>query len=628
MEIKTHIRLIGPRRGIMLSGIMVLICACSCHQDGNFSLFSSTVPSEHTLLALAPDFSISVTGDTINKCYPRLRSGKIFPITGILRVDGKSYRFMGGDSMRISSLVPLSDDSLGWQGKYSYLFPGEDWEKSEYDDSLWNEGNGAFGLLKGKYPVHTAWGSENIYIRRHIRIDDKEDLKERKVYIRYICDDQMKLYCNGKYLFGKNYCIDQTECRLLTNETVSQIVEGDNVLAAYGRNTGGLALLDFGLYVENKTYADAELAVLKQMDVQTTQTHYAFQCGDVELRIDFVSPALSEKWNLTGWPVGFFTYHIHSEDKKQHNVEIMFDVDMKWLFGKGKVDNWVEQDWRFVKSDSLYLAVSSDETTFLWEGGHAIFSQNLCAGNENKGVLLLGYEEGQTLQYEGESLCSLWNKDGRGEIKELIKSVGDRYQELQEECNQSDYRWRVKALRTEDQAVVGRMFSSYRAFVASHRFMLSPDKIMFCFGDTLGNVRETCKTFPVLSFFGRIDWMKGLLDPLFKYCEDLHWNKKYPPYDIGLHPIAAKQIKLEDCAVEAAANMLMMTTVVVEAEQDFGYADVHWEQLCLWANYLQERMKKETFPVSELLDEKDERVKCVLGLKAYHKLVQWRKAYE
>ena len=156
--------------------------------------------------------------------------------------------------------------------------------------------------------------------------------KKRKVYIRYICDDQMKLYCNGKYLFGKDYCIDQTECRLLTNETVSQIVEGDNVLAAYGRNTGGLALLDFGLYVENKTYADAELAILKQMDVQTTQTHYAFQCGDVELRIDFVSPALSEKWNLTGWPVGFFTYHIHSEDKKQHNVEIMFDVDMKWLF--------------------------------------------------------------------------------------------------------------------------------------------------------------------------------------------------------------------------------------------------------------------------------------------------------
>lgn len=121
MEIKTHIRIIGPKRGIMLSGIMAFICACSCHQDGNFSLFSGTVPSEHTLLALAPDFSISVTGDTINKCYPRLRSGKIFPITGILRVDGKAYRFMGGDSMRISPLVPLSDDSLGWQGKYSYL---------------------------------------------------------------------------------------------------------------------------------------------------------------------------------------------------------------------------------------------------------------------------------------------------------------------------------------------------------------------------------------------------------------------------------------------------------------------------------------------------------------------------
>ena len=81
-------------------------------------------------------------------------------------------------------------------------------------------------------------------------------------------------------------------------------------------------------------------------------------------------------------------------------------------------------------------------------------------------------------------------------------------------------------------------------------------------------------------------------------------------------------MKLEDCAVEAAANMLMMTTAIVEAEQDFGYADMHWEQLCLWTDYLQERMKKMTFPSVGLLDDDDERVKCVLGLMAYRKLVQ------
>ena len=72
----------------------------------------------------------------------------------------------------------------------------------------------------------------------------------------------------------------------------------------------------------------------------------------------------------------------------------------------------------------------------------------------------------------------------------------------------------------------------------------------------------------------------------------------------------------------AAANMLMMTTAIVEEEQDFGYADMHWEQLEVWADYLQKKMKKETYPITGLLDENDERVKCVLGLAAYYKLIQ------
>ena len=46
-----------------------------------------------------------------------MRTGKVFPITGVLCVDGKAYRFMGSDSLRIFSLAPLSNDSIGWEGK-------------------------------------------------------------------------------------------------------------------------------------------------------------------------------------------------------------------------------------------------------------------------------------------------------------------------------------------------------------------------------------------------------------------------------------------------------------------------------------------------------------------------------
>ena len=93
---------------------------------------------------------------------------------------------------------------------------------------------------------------------------------------------------------------------------------------------------------------------------------------------------------------------------------------------------------------------------------------------------------------------------------------------------------------------------------------------------------------------------------------------------------------LQDVTVKAdefvkkyiSANMLVMTVAIVEAEQDFSYAELHWSHLCLWANYLEEKMKGEVLPSIELLDANDKRVKCVLGLMAYHKLIQLKDAYE
>ena len=417
MEMKTNVRLVGVWRVIIISVIVSLIYACSCPDRKILSL-SDITPSEHTLLAITPDFSLKELGDTLNKSYPKLRTGKVFPITGVLCVDGKAYRFMGSDSLRIFSLAPLSNDSIGWEGKYSFLFPGKGWEQKEYDDSLWDEGKGAFGPVKGNYPAHTLWGAENIYVRRHIRVDDKDLLKEHKVYVRYICDDQIKLFCNGRYLLKSGFT-NQTKCQRLTDEAINQIVNGDNVLAAYCRNTGGPALLDFGLYIENKTYTDAEPAILKQKDVQATRTQFVFQCGDVELQIDFISSSLSEKWDMTGWPVGLLSYQIRTEREKEHTVKILFDVDTEWMFGKREVNSWVEQGWRFTKSDSLYLAMRTDETRFSYEDNHIILSQKLCSGKEDRGVLLIGYKEGQTLQYGGENLRPFWNNDGAKEVKEL-----------------------------------------------------------------------------------------------------------------------------------------------------------------------------------------------------------------
>lgn len=626
MEIRLTIKLVILWKTIILLGIIVLLSACF-HSEKEAVPSIGIVPDEHMLLAITPDFSIKMAGDALNKHYLRLKSGKLFPVIGILRIDGRTYRFMGGDSLRISPIAPLANDSVGWSGKYSYLFPGKGWEQKEYDDSFWKAGNGAFGPVKGNSNIRTAWGAENIYVRRHIKIDNKDTLEGHKIYVCYICDDQIKLFWNGDF-FSEKGITYQTQCERLTDEAIAHICNGTNVLAAYGRNTGGPALLDFGLYIENKTYSEADTVLLKQIDIQATQTHYVFQCGDVELQIDFVSPSLSEMWNMTGWPVGFLSYQVRAEDKKEHTVEILFDVDMEWMFGKRKIDSWVEQEWRFVKSDSLYLGMTADETTFSCDDSHVVLFQKLCAENGNKGILLIGCGEGQRIQYVGERLQPLWNSNRTGEVKELMMAVGNKYQKLREECDKLDKLWNNKAFQVSDKTFAEQILPSYRNFISSHRFVLSSDHKSFCFGDTLGNVREIYKNFPVLLFFNRVDWMKSLLNPIFEYCEDERWKRKYPPYDIGLYPVASKQVKTDNCAEEAAANMLMMMLAIVEAEQNFSYAELHWEHLCLWANYLKERMAENASPSIELLDGNDEHVKCVLGLMAYRKLIQLKDAYE
>lgn len=76
--------------------------------------------------------------------------------------------------------------------------------------------------------------------------------------------------------------------------------------------------------------------------------------------------------------------------------------------------------------------------------------------------MLIGYGEGQRIQYIGERLQPLWNDNGKGEVKELMKAVGNRYQKLKEECNKLDNLWNNKAFQVGDKTFAEQILPSYR----------------------------------------------------------------------------------------------------------------------------------------------------------------------
>lgn len=608
--------------------VMTLSCACNRLVETDMVARQILTSAPHTLVALTPEFSLRNSEVALHKQYLLLDEKKYFPIIGILRVDGKSYRFMGGDSLRVMPLIPLSDDSCGWLAKYSYLYPGVGWKENAYDDKLWHDGMGAFGTEDNKYTSHTIWGANKIYVRRHFTINNKNMLKKRKLYLRYICDDGLSLYCNGKDVFQTNRFTSQTKCVLL-NDFADYLKDGDNVIASCGYNIGGPAMMDFGLYMENDMYNEVDTACLEQVDVQATQTHYTFRCGGVELSLNFVSSTLLSESAFSESPVGFMSYRI-KEDREEspHDIEILFDVDMEWLNGKKEMENCVRREWRFLHSEGLCIGSMVNDMEYSSEDGHVIFSQKLCGKNKVGGVLLFGYVERDSLQYEGENLMPYWNRKGNQNIQDMLVSMGERYLILEDECNNIDYQWNKKAFQLGNENFAEKIILSYREFLASHRFVETSDGKKFCFADTLGSVRDAYCYFPSLMFFNRVDWMKNLLDPIFTYSENGYWKKEYPPYDIGLYPIINRQVKKDDCGVEVAADMLMLVVAIVELEKNFDYARMHWGTLCRWADYLKESILEKNSDCDGLVGENDERVKRILGWMAYRRLTHLKKIYD
>lgn len=595
--------------------LCVLVCACD-HSNVHSLCTVDVHPSEHILLSMIPGFSLSIAGDSLQKQYPRWNIFSVFSATGILYVDGKAYRFMGGNSYRDKALAPMTSKNCTWKGKYSFLYPGDGWKNLEYDDSQWWNGISAFGSADYSYPINTIWGAFHIYVRRHFHIADKDSLKGRKLYLRYICDDKVQLYLNGDSVARADNFMFWPNSEELSEKIWGKLRNGDNVLAAHGFNLDGQALVDYGLYVENTEYCDVDTAYLKQAKVRTTQTSYLFQCGDVELQLDFTSPSLLHRTDMVGCPVGLISYRIHAGE--DHDMRIMFDVDID----KKDVKCWEEKDMSVVKSDSLYLGMKAKGVEYSNHDGHVVFSQVLDNRSENGGVLLVGYEEEQIMQYAGERLLPYWNEDGKKNVGIVLRSIANKYQDLKEECDEIDYQWDKKFLNTANKVYAEKMITNYRTFIATHRFMRTSDGDLLCFNDSLGSVRLAYNSFPILLFFNRIDWLEGLLNPIFGYCENgNNWLKKYPPYDIGKYPIANYQLEDNKNGIESAADMLMMVLALVKAEKNFSYADLHWKLLCQWADYLESsKMEQERLP-SDLLDEKDKLRKRELGLRAYEELV-------
>lgn len=571
----------------------------------------------YPLVTIDPYTSAWSFSDTLCNSQVKHWTGKDFPLTGHVAVDGTVYRFMGLDIVEYSAVAPGSLERR-WKAKYTFSKPADDWNVETFDDSGWKEGQGAFGTIaRHREPsAATEWDSEEIWVRRSFSLEQSP--APGTIYnLEYSNDDDAEFYINGVRVLTVGCCNKEASVRL-NDEVVRAMHPGVNLIAARCRNTAANGLLDFGLYLRVTPPTNApQLAVQTSVDVQATQTHYSFVCGPVNLDISFVAPMLPDDLDLLSRPVNYLAYELKSNDGRKHDVQLTFEASSRWAVNTPRQPT----ESKLVPDDKLLLlstgtreqnvlGTRGDDVRIDWgyfylgaekrgTTGYAVSDKRLSltetAGTVDSysGKILLAYDDIYSIRYFDDNLRPYWNRSGKESfIGQLHKAV-DEYPSIREACNRFD-----KTLIREATVAGGRRYAelcalAYRQAFAAHKLVQSPDgetlwlsKENFSNG-SIGTVDITYPSAPLFLYYNT-ELAKGLLNHIFHYSESGRWTKPFPSHDVGTYPLATGQTYGDDMPVEEAGNMLIVTAAIARMDGNADYAAKHWKTLLVWADYLAE----------------------------------------
>ena len=532
------------------------------------------------------------------------------PLIGAVRVDGKSYRFMGKDKLNAEAILPMAR-SDHWEALYTLTQPATGWMNQNFNDAGWQTGKAAFGT-KDMKNIGTQWNTEDIWIRRNFELSD---------------DVMMELSAKAK----------------------SKLRKGANVIAAHCHNTSGGAYVDFGLFRENKELSNfKDAAIQKSVDVLPTQSYYTFVCGPVELDLVFTAPLLMEDLDLISTPINYISYRVRSMDKKQHDVQVYIEttpqlavnetsqptvtekverngieylktgtIDQPYVKRKG---DGVRIDWGYA-----YLASSSSPGTslsagnyygmkreFIQSGKLLSNTQNIVSRNEEQmpamayvdnlgkvdkqgksGFVMLGYDDIYSIEYFYEPRPAYWKHNGTVSIFDAFERAQFAYPSLMERCRTFDDQLMTDAEKAGGQKYAEMLALTYRHAITAHKLLTDKEgNLLFLSKENHSNgcINTVDLTYPSSPLFllYNTELMKGMLNSIFFYSESGRWNKPYPAHDLGTYPVANGQLYGEDMPIEEAGNMILVAAAISMMEGNADYATKYWETLSTWANYLLE----------------------------------------
>ena len=478
---------------------------------------------------------------------------------------------------------------------------------------MWTKGEGAFGSVNRKPMIHTVWDGPELWVRRTFNIDRNLAGKDVELFVK--TNEYGTIYINGRKVCDSDKSTDSYV--RLSDELISSLVVGENVLAAYCANPTGTAHLDIAL-VENVYQKQNYDVTAKQLyaDVQAMTTHYGFTCGPVEFSVSFLAPLFLDDLELVSRPVNYISYKVKSLDGAKHDVKVMLEATPAWAvnaFGNEDTvsDTYSQNGLVYLKSAAVkqdilgkagdddrinwgaFYMVASEKNTVasVFENGFMRFTQDQGKVKASEGRFMIGYDDLYSVQYFGENLRPYWNRTGEQTIESQFEVADKQYCTLAKKAEDFDC-----ALMAEATEAGGRKYAelcalAYRQAITAHKLVQAKEGfLMFLSKEnnsngSIGTVDVTYPSFPVF-FKYNTELAKALMNHIFHYSESGRWTTPFPAHDVGTYPLANGQTYPHDMPVEEAGNMLVGAAAVCVYEGSASYAKEHWEVMTTWVDYL------------------------------------------
>lgn len=424
-------------------------------------------------------------------------------------------------------------------------------------------------------------------------------------------------------------------------------------------NMVGLVSVDEETYrFMGKVYGDnaynSEPPAIPQTSVKVypMRTVYTFENEKIRLTLTFMTPLLTNDLRLMSRPVSYVDYKLEALDGCEHKILILFGLDcaisvnelsqkltagttengifcgrgendvlcgsgddrnIQWgylhLFSPDKFSpNLIKQGHlrRFmdnmIRGEGIFDAEElklGDEYSLEKDVVYITLSRELSLKKEEKGQVLIGYDDIHSIMYFNKPIDAYYKKDGDS-FSDACKKAISEYESINEQVLKAEKELTDKAKKISDK-YCDIVSLAYRQAIAAHKLTWDGEEIQFLSKECYSNgcIGTLDVTYPSIPLFLMTNptLVEGMMNPIFKYADSNAWEFDFAPHDVGQYPLANGQVYGIDkktgkqqlkyqMPVEECGNAILTVNAICHYKNDMDYFIKHRETLEKWVKYL------------------------------------------